>query len=127
MRVGLMLLGVERRPAAAGRRMAAITADMDTERQVEFLGLRIDRPVAAAAERLIGARTNIDLHILADFCATLDLGDRGAGVVLADQNRGLQARVAAGPVRELPLVDGALDRRAALEVLLRENKHIKHL
>ena len=76
MRVGLMLLAIIGRPAAAGRRVAAIAADMDAERQAEFLRARVDRPVAAAAERLVGARTDIDLHMAADFRAALDLGDR---------------------------------------------------
>ena len=75
MRVRLMLLGIVGRPAAAGRRVTAITADMNAERQVELLRKRIDRPVAAAAERLVGARRDVDLHVLADLGAALDLGD----------------------------------------------------
>src|SRR6185437_10126844 len=74
MGVALVLLAIIRRPAAAGRRMSAIAADVDAERQAEFLGTRIDRPVAAAAERLIGAWANVDLQILADFRAAIDLG-----------------------------------------------------
>ena len=76
MRVGLMLLDIIRRPAAAGRRVTAIAADMNAERQAEFLRAFVDRPIAAAAERLVGARADIDLHVASDFCAALDLGDR---------------------------------------------------
>jgi len=31
------------------------------------------------------------------------------------------------PMRELPFVDGTLDRRAAFEVLLREDEEVEHL
>src|SRR3954465_9110391 len=112
MRIRLMLLGIKRRPAAAGRRVAAIAAAMDAERQAQRLGLLIDRPVAMAAERLVGARRDIDLHIAAGLRTTFDFGNGGRGVVLSDQNRGFQPGIAVAPVRELPLVDGALDRRA---------------
>src|SRR6185312_881254 len=80
VRVRLMLLDIIGGPAAAGRRVAAIAADMDAERQAELLGTFIDRPVAAAAERLVGARRDIDLDIFARFRAALDLGDRKLGV-----------------------------------------------
>src|SRR5882724_7085077 len=90
MRIRLVLLGVVGRPAAAGGRVAAIAADMDAERQVELLRARVDRPVTAAPQRLVGPRADIDLHILADFRATRDLGNGRLGVVLPDQNRGLQ-------------------------------------
>jgi hypothetical protein len=73
------------------------------------------------------ARRDIDLHILADLGATLDFGDRSLRVVLPDQDRRLQPRLTAGPMRQLPIVDGALDRGAEIEVLLRENKEIEHL
>src|SRR3954465_10727725 len=118
MRIRLMLLGIKRRPAAAGRRVAAIAAAMDAERQAQRLGLFIDRPVAMAAERLVGARRDIDLHITAGLRATLEFGDGGGGVVLPDQDRGLQPRIAVAPVRELPVIDGTLDRRPKIEVLL---------
>src|SRR5712675_1830129 len=127
MRIRLMLLDLIVRPAAAGRRVAAIAADMNAERQIKLLRARVDRPVAAASERLVGARTDIDLHIAADFGATIDLGDGGFGVVLSGQDRGFQPWVAVGPIRKLPLVDGALDRRAEFEVLLRKNKQVEHL
>jgi len=42
------------------------------------------------------------------------LGDGGFGVVLSGQDRGFQPRVAVGPICKLPLVDGALDRRAEI-------------
>src|SRR3954470_22014353 len=108
MRIRLMLLGIKRRPAAAGRRVPAIAAAMNAERQPELLRLFIDRPVAMAAERFVGARRDIDLHIAAGLRTTLDFGDGGCGVVLSDQNRGSQPGIAVAPVRELPLVDGAL-------------------
>ena len=127
MRIRLVLLGVIGRPAAARRRVAAIAADMDAERQAELFAAGVDRPVAVTAERLVGARRNIDLDILPDPGATLDLGDRGLGVVLPDQDRGFQPRLAATPVRELPLVDGARDRGAEIEVLLREDEEVEHL
>ena len=127
VRVRLVLLDIIRRPAAAGRRMPAIAADMNAERQAELLRARIDRPVAAAAERLVGARADVDLHIAADFRAALDLGDRELRIVLAGEDRGLQPRIAIGPERELPVIDGALDRGAEFEVLLREDEEIEHL
>src|SRR6266478_5396832 len=127
VRIRLVLLGVVGRPAAAGRRMTAIAADMDAKRQVKLLRARVDRPVTATSQRLVGAWTDIDLHILADLRATLDLGNGCLGVVLPDQDRGLQPGVPAGPMRELPFVDGALDRGAELEVLLREDEHVEHL
>src|SRR5882724_10802390 len=98
MRIRLMLLGIERRPAAAGRCVAAIAAAMDAERKVQFLRLFIDRPVAMAAERLVGARRDIDLHIAAGLRTTLDFGDGSRGVVLPDQDRGFQARIAVAPL-----------------------------
>src|SRR3984957_12247176 len=62
MGVALVLLAIIRRPAAAGRRMSAIAADVNPERQAELLGAGVDRPVAAAAERLVGARRDVDLQ-----------------------------------------------------------------
>ncbi len=100
---------------------------MDAQRQVSFLRARVDRPVTAPSQRLVGPRTNIDLHILADFCAALDLGNRRLGVVLPDQDSGLEPGFPAGPMRELPFVHGALDCGAELKVLLREDEHIEHL
>src|SRR5260370_27401350 len=94
MRVRLVLLGVIRRPAAAGRRMTAITADMNAERQAEFLRAGVDRPITGTAERLVGARAALDLHVASDLGAALDLGDRSFSVVLPDPDRGLQPRFA---------------------------------
>ena len=127
MRIALVLLGVIGRPAAAGRRVAAIAADMDADGKIEFLRPRIDRPVAAAAERLVGARRDVDLDVFARFGATVDLGDRKLRVVLPDQDRGFQARVAVAPERQLPVIDGALDRGAEFEILLREDEEVEHL
>src|SRR5690348_13349134 len=127
MGVRLMLLGIVGRPAAAGWRMPAITANVNAKRQPKLLGAGIDRPVAMAAERLVGPRRHIDLNILPELGAALDLSDRRLGVVLPDQDRGFQPRLASGPVGELPLVDGALDRRAEIKILLREDKEIEHL
>src|SRR3954453_6060628 len=127
MRIRLMLLGIKGRPAASGRRVTAIAAAMDAERQAELLRFLIDRPVAMAAERLLGARRDIDLDIAAGFRTTLDFGNGGCGVVLSDQDRGFQPGIAVAPVRELPLVHGALDRRAKVEILLRENEEVEHL
>src|SRR4051812_7302128 len=112
MRIRLMLLGIERWPAAAGRRVPTIPADMDSERQAERLGSFVNRPVAVAAERLVGARRDVDLHIAPGFGAALDLGQGGRRVILPDQDGGLQPRVAVAPMRQLPVVDGALDRGA---------------
>src|SRR5258708_190195 len=127
MRIRLVLLGVIRRPAAAGWRMTAITADMNAERQAEFLRAGVDRPITVTAERLGGARTNTGWHREPDLGASLDLGDRGFSVVLADQDRGLQPRFAVGPKSQLPLIDGALDRGAEIEILLGEDEEIEHL
>ena len=107
--------------------MPAIAADVDAERQAELLRAFIDRPVAPTPERLVGARADIDLHIAADLRATLDLGDRQLRVVLTGEDRGLQPRLAVRPERELPVVDGALDRGAEFEVLLREDEEVQHL
>src|SRR5258707_9179149 len=92
------------RPAAAGGAVTAIAADMNAERQIKLLRARVDRPVAAASERLVGARTDIDLHITADFDPTNDLSDGGIGVVLSRQDPGLPPRGAVGPIRKLSLV-----------------------
>ncbi len=127
MRVRLMLLAIIGRPAAAGRRVPAIAADVNAERQAEFLRAFVDRPVAAAPQRLVGARADVDLDIAAGFGAALDLGDRELRVVLPGQDRGLQPGIAVGPERQLPVVDGALDRGAEFEVLLREDEEIEHL
>ncbi len=127
MRIRLVLLGIIRRPAAAGRCVAAIAADMDTERQAEFLGARIDRPIAMPAERLVGARADIDLHVASDLGAALDLRNRRFSVILAGQDRSLQPRVAIGPEGQLPVIDGALDRGAEIEILLREDEEIENL
>src|ERR1700722_4647379 len=102
--------------------MTAIAADMDAERQIEFLGAREDRPVAPPPQRLVRAWRYVDLNIFSNFGAALDLGDRRFGVVLSDQDRGFQARIAIAPVRELPFIDGALDRSTKFQVLLREDE-----
>lgn len=112
MRIRLVFLGIIGRPAAAGRRVTAIAADVNAERQPQFFGQGVDRPITVAAERLVGARRHVDLHIFSDFGAAPDLGDRRLGVVLPNQNGRLQPGLAAGPMRELPFVDGALDRGA---------------
>ena len=125
--VALVFLGIIRRPAATGRCVTAIAADVNAERQAEFLGARIDRPVAAPSQRLVGARADIDLHMAADLGAAFDFGDRQLRVVLAGEDRGLQARIAIGPERQLPVVDGALDRGAEFEILLRKDKEVEHL
>ena len=122
VRVALVLLDIKGRPAAAGRRVPAIAADVNAERQAELLRARIDRPVTAPPERLVGARADVDLDVAADFRAALDLGDRKLRVVLAGEDRGLQPRIAIRPERELPVVDGALDRGAEFEILLREDE-----
>src|ERR1700753_2978171 len=118
MRVRLMLFSIIGRPAAAGRRMTAIATDMNAERQGQFFGQGIERPIAAAAERLVGARRNIDLHILADLGAALDFSDRRLRVVLPDQDRGLPPALPAGPGRQFALADGPRDRSAGLKILL---------
>src|SRR6201991_2888611 len=122
MRIALVFFGVIGRPAAAGRRVAAIAADVNAERQAEFLRAGVDRPIAAAAERLVGARTDVDLDVFTGLRAALEFGDRQLGVVLSDQDRGFQPGVAVRPERQLPVVDGALDRGAEIEVLLREDE-----
>src|SRR5579872_2185623 len=121
MRIRLVLFRIVRRPAAGSRRVTAIAAGVNTERQAELLGARIDRPVAAAADRLIGPRRDVDLHVLADPGAAFDLGDGEISAVLTDKDRGLQTPFAARPKRQLPIIDGALDRGAEFEVLLRED------
>src|SRR5262245_10189042 len=127
MRIALMLLAIIGRPAAAGRSMPAIAADMDAERHPELLRAGIDRPVAAAAERLVGARRDIDLDVFACLGAAIDLGDRKLRIILPAQDRGLQAGIAMRPERQLPVIDGALDRGAEFEILLREDEEVEHL
>src|SRR5450755_3525676 len=127
MRIRLVLLGVIRRPTAAGRRVTAIAADMNAERQAKLLGAGIDRPITMAAERLVGARADIDLDIASKLGTALDLGNRGFGVVLPDDDRRLQARFGVGPIGKLPLVDRALDCGAEIQILLRENEEVEHL
>src|SRR3954466_3112898 len=73
MRVGLVLLDIIGRPAATGRRMPAIAADMDAERQVQRLGTFVDGPIAAATERLVGTRRDVDLNVFADLRTAFDL------------------------------------------------------
>src|SRR5207244_6990686 len=70
---------------------------------------------------------DVDLDISSNFGAALDLSDGGFGVVLPGEDRRFQPRLTIGPERELPLVDGALDRCAEFEVLLREDEEIEHL
>src|SRR5689334_8747044 len=48
VRVRLVLLDIIGRPAASGRRMPAIAADVYAERQAEFLRAGVDWPIAAA-------------------------------------------------------------------------------
>ena len=59
--------------------------------------------------------------------AAVDLGDRQRRVILADQDRGLQAGIAMRPEGKLPVVDGALDRGTEFEILLREDEEVEHL
>ena len=66
MRIALVLLDIERGPAATGRSVSAIAADVNAKRQPEFLGAFVDRPVAAAAERFVGARADVCLLYTSD-------------------------------------------------------------
>src|SRR5258708_12369625 len=99
---------------------------MNAERQAEFLRAGVDRPITVTAERLVGARTDIDLHIASDLGAALDLGDRSFSVVLADQDRGLQPRFSGEPERQLPLVDAPPDRASKIAVFLPQDKTIHY-
>ena len=77
LHVGRMFLVIERRPAAAGRRVPARAAEMQRHREaVRGAGFQ-DRPVAPAAQRLQPARRDLHLREAAVAGALLDLGDRG--------------------------------------------------
>ena len=59
----MVVLQIITRPAAAGRRISAADAvDMHTDRQVRILRCSEERPVALAAQRLVGLRRQQDLH-----------------------------------------------------------------
>src|SRR5258707_15069660 len=100
---------------------------MKPDGRAKPLGAGGDRPVAVAPTGLMRPGTDIDLHIWSGLGTALDRGDGGLGVTPPRQDRGLQPRVAVGPVGELPFVDGALDRGTEIQILLRENKEIENL
>src|SRR3954453_2945577 len=75
VRVGLVLLDIIGRPAPPGGPSPAIAADMDAERQAQRLRTFVDGPIAAAAERLVGAWRDVDLGGPAHFCGPFRLRD----------------------------------------------------
>src|SRR5262245_5076320 len=125
--VRMVLFVVVGGPAACGWRVATIAADVDAERQVGCLRRGVDRPIATAPQRLIGARGNVDLDVPAGSRAALNFRHRRLGVVLADHDRGLEAGLWLAPAFNLPVVDGALQGNAKFQVLLREDQQVEHL
>ena len=90
LRMADHLLDVIGRPAGAGDRIAAVTERMHAHGQIGALGGRVDRPIAALAERLRRAAEEEHLGEIGIAGATLDLG-RGAGAVLVvHEHRGLE-------------------------------------
>ena len=107
--------------------MAAVAADMDAERQAGRLRRRVDRPIAPPPQRLVRARANVDLHILAGSRAALDLGHRRLGIVLADDDRRLEPGLGFAPTLDLPIVDGALKGDAELRGSAARRQEVEYL
>ena len=116
-----MLLHVVGRPAGAGGGMSAVDVGVVLpERQARRLDRLVDRPVALAAERFVGARRDQHLRERAVGGAQLDLLDGGGRVLLRHHEPGAQPRLLADEIFELPLVDGMRERRAIVEIALLE-------
>jgi len=79
---------------------------MDADRQAVLDRGTIDRPVAAAPERLVRARRQCDLDEIAIAGVLLDLLHGGFRPFLRHRDRAFQTLVAPGPMFELPLVQG---------------------
>ena len=107
--------------------MPAIAAGMDADRQACCFRGGVDRPVFAPPERFVRTRRNVDLDVPSKRRAAFDFRNRRHRIVLAHQDRRLQAGI--GPCEELvlPFVDGVLQRRAELQVHLREDAEVEHL
>src|SRR5262249_56779570 len=76
----------------------------------------VDRPVAPLPERLHIAAQKQHLDIIRVAGALADLLRRGDAVLIGDDDRAFQALVLAGPFLDLPVVDGARQRRRQIVV-----------
>ena len=105
-------------PAAAGYRRAAEAEGMDRQTAGRPRPRRVvDRPVAALAHRLGRAVQHEDLDIVFLAGAALDLAHRRRGVLIGDDDGGLEPGLLAGPEGDLPVVDGAAIGVRKVEVL----------
>ena len=122
---GVVLLHVIGRPAAAGRRVPAIDVGlMQAEWQTRTLRGSVDRPIAAASERLARARRHDHLRKRTIVRAQLDLGDRGLGILLRHHDAGAQPRFLAHEEFKLPFVHRMRERSAEIEVALLEARAV---
>ena len=117
---GVVLLHVVGRPARAGRGVTAAEAlDVQGDRQIAARGRFIDRPIAGMAERVARSRRHDHLHEGAIGGAAFDLGGGEGGVLLRYDESPARSR---GSLRthvfELPVIDGARQRRGEVEIAL---------
>ena len=102
--------------AGAGDRMP-VGAECVAGHVQPFLGARlVDRPVLAAAHRLLHAALEQHLHEAPVARATAHLGGRPHRVLAGDHHRSAQPVVAVQPLGYLPVVAGARQGGAQLQV-----------
>ena len=98
------VLDIIGRPAAGGVGMAAMAEGVERHWQTGCRRRLIDRPVAPLARRLPSAAEHQHLGKVGIAGVAFDFGDRGRGVLVGHDDRGLQPRIFTGPFLDLPLV-----------------------
>ena len=124
-----VVLHVERGPAGRRERVAAAAAaEVDPDRQAVAHRRLEDRPVPPAAERLVGADEQQHLHEARVRGGPVDLLGGQFGVLVGHDDARPQPRLLLEPLRDLPLVDRAAERRRVAGVLLtaRRGQAVEH-
>ena len=80
----VVLLVIVGWPARCRRRVTAVAACVQPDRQSRRLRRLVDGPILAAAQRLACTRRHVDLRIVPCGCAMLDLFHSCSRIVLAD-------------------------------------------
>src|SRR5580698_1062883 len=103
--MSVVLFDEERRPAAAGRRIAVDARAMQPDRKPVLGGRLVDRPIALASQRLGAAWCEHDLDKRRVSGAAIDFGDGRVRILVWDHQRCPKTRLRLNPLRELPVVD----------------------
>ena len=112
------VLDVERRPAGIARRPAAGAEDVHADRQPGLDRRLVDRPIALLAHELAGAAAQQHMGEAAIARARLDFGARRFAVLVRNDDRRQEPRIAPVPAFELELVGGKRHGGAEFIVLV---------